>query len=212
MPDLVIHDLGLMSYSDAWIVQQEFVARRKQNQAADTLLFVEHPHVFTLGRNGSAENILRVLPGTEVHHTNRGGDVTYHGPGQLVGYPVVDLAALGRRDVAWYMRTLEDALIAALAEFGIAGSRIPGLTGVWVGENKIAAMGVHLSRWITCHGFALNVNTDLAWFDCIVPCGIRDRGVTSMQHELNRTVDMALVKCAVEKSLQARIVPVAERY
>ena len=117
MRDLTVRDLGVMSYADAWAVQQELVAQRKQGTAPDTLLLVEHPHVFTLGRNGRDENILRIPEGTEVHRINRGGDVTYHGPGQLVGYPIVDLAAMNRRDVAWYMRTLEEALIAALERF-----------------------------------------------------------------------------------------------
>src|ERR1022692_3866767 len=194
MPDLAVRDLGQLSYADALAVQQELVAQRKQNLAPDTLLLVEHPHVITLGRNGHAENILSVPPAAELHHTNRGGDVTYHGPGQLVGYPIIDLAARGRRDAAAYMRSLEHVLIAAIAVFGIAGTRICGLTGVWVGENKIAALGVHLSRWVTSHGFALNVNTDLGWFDTIVPCGIRDHGVTSMARELGHEVSMDDVK------------------
>jgi lipoyl(octanoyl) transferase len=204
--DWDVRDLGVMSYADAWTRQQELVAQRKQAIVPNTLLLVEHPHVFTLGRNARAENVLRVPAGAEVHHTNRGGDVTYHGPGQLVGYPIVDLAAMQRRDIAWYMRTLEEALIAAVAAFGISGSRIPGLTGVWVGGNKIAAMGVHLSRWVTCHGFALNVNTDLAWFDCIVPCGIRDHGVTSMQRELGRDIVLSNVKTAVARTVCEKLV------
>jgi lipoyl(octanoyl) transferase len=202
MREIAVRDLGVMSYPDAWSMQQELVAQRKQGSAPDTLLLVEHPHVFTLGRNGHAKNILRVPPGTEVHDANRGGDVTYHGPGQLVGYPIFDLAALQRRDIAWYMRALEESLIATLARFGVTGQRIAGLTGVWVGDNKIAAMGVHLSRWVTCHGFALNVNTDLAWFDCIVPCGLADRGVTSMQRELGRAVVLSEVKAVVVEAIR----------
>jgi lipoyl(octanoyl) transferase len=204
MPDLSVRDLGFMPYTAALAVQEELVALRKQNLVPDTLLLVEHPHVFTLGRNGQAENILRVPPGATVHETNRGGDVTYHGPGQLVGYPIVDLAARNRRDIGWYMRMIEAALIAVLAEFGITGSSVPGLAGVWVGENKIAskkiaAMGVHLSRWVTSHGFALNVAPDLLFFDCIVPCGIRDRGVTSMERELGRSICIAEVKEVARK-------------
>jgi lipoyl(octanoyl) transferase len=187
------------------VVQQEVVAQRKANLAPDTLLLVEHPHVITLGRNGHAENVLNIPAGVELHHTNRGGDVTYHGPGQLVGYPIIDLAALGRRDIAVYMRSLEQALIAAIATFGIAGARIPGLAGVWVGENKIAALGVHLSRWVTSHGFALNVNTDLSWFDTIVPCGIRDHGVTSMERELGKIISMEDVKREVVLALNAAV-------
>jgi lipoyl(octanoyl) transferase len=203
--EIAVRDLGVMPYATAWALQQELVAQRKQGAALDTLLLVEHPHVFTLGRNGHEENILRVPEGAEVHTTNRGGDVTYHGPGQLVGYPIFDLAAMGRRDIAWYMRALEGALIAAIAHFGIAGRRIPGLTGVWVGDNKIAAMGVHLSRWVTCHGFALNVDTDLAWFDCIVPCGIRDHGVTSLQRELGRALVISDVKEAVVEAIREKL-------
>jgi lipoyl(octanoyl) transferase len=201
MREIAVRDLGVMAYADAWAVQQEVVAQRKQGTAPDTLLLVEHPHVFTLGRNGRAENILRVPAGAAVHDTNRGGDVTYHGPGQLVGYPIFDLAAMQRRDIAWYMRALEEALILGLGRFGVMGGRIAGLTGVWVGDNKIAAMGVHLSRWVTCHGFALNVNTDLAWFDCIVPCGITDHGVTSMERELGRAVVLSDVKEAVVEAV-----------
>jgi lipoyl(octanoyl) transferase len=202
---LAVNDLGVMSYADAWAVQQDLVAQRKQGIAPDTLLLVEHPHVFTLGRNGREENILRIPEGTEVHRINRGGDVTYHGPGQLVGYPIVDLAAMGRRDVAWYMRTLEEALIVTVGHFGIPAGRIGGCAGVWVGNNKIAAMGVHLSRWVTCHGFALNVNPDLAWFDCIIPCGIRNRGVTSMERELGRAVVFSDVKEAVVDAVRERL-------
>ena len=202
MHEIAVRDLGVIPYADAWALQLDLVAQRKQGIAPDTLLLLEHPHVFTQGRNGRGKNILHIPEGIDVHHINRGGDVTYHGPGQLVGYPIFDLAAMGRRDIAWYMRTLEESLIAALARFGITAGRIPGCTGVWVGDNKIAAMGVHLSRWVTCHGFALNVNTDLAWFDCIVPCGIADRGVTSMQRELGRAVVLSEVKEVVAEAIR----------
>ena len=205
MPDAVrtldVRDLGLIAYADAWSVQQELVAARKAGKAPDTLLLLEHPHVITLGRSAQRENILQVPPGVEIAETNRGGDVTYHGPGQLVGYPIFDLHGL-RKDVAWYMRTVEECLIAALAGFGVRAGRIPDLTGVWVGGNKIAAMGVHLSRWVTCHGFALNVSTDLKYFDAIIPCGIRDHGVTSMEKVLGAPVAMTEVKQAVIRSFQ----------
>ncbi len=204
---LVVRDLGVIPYAEASVLQEQLVVERKSGAIPDTLLIVEHPHVFTLGRNATEQNILRVPAGCEIYHSNRGGDVTYHGPGQLVGYPILDLAARGCRDIAWYMRTLEQSLIEALAPFGIAGERIRCLTGVWVGNNKIAAMGVHLSRWVTSHGFALNVTPDLAWFDCIVPCGIRDRGVTSMERELGRAVVFQDVKRAVIKSLQENFRP-----
>jgi lipoyl(octanoyl) transferase len=157
--------------------------------------------VITLGRSGQRENILTMPPDVDLQETNRGGDVTYHGPGQLVGYPIFDLHGL-RKDIAWYMRTLEGCLIEALASFGITAGRLPGLTGVWVGHDKIAAMGVHLSRWVTCHGFALNVNTDLSYFEAIVPCGIRGYGVTSMQKVLGHPAEMKDVKQAVIGSVQ----------
>ena len=198
---LEVRDLGLLPYLEAWELQKQLVAARKAGQVEDTLLLLEHPHVITLGRNARREHLLSVPPEVEVHQTNRGGDVTYHGPGQLVGYPIFDLAGL-RKDVAWYMRSLEEALIGALAQFGIRAARMPGLAGVWVEQRKIAALGVHLSRWVTCHGFALNVNTDLRYFECIVPCGIRNYGVVSMESLLGGPVDMERVKEAVAASFQ----------
>jgi len=201
MPSLDVRDLGLIPYAEAWTLQQELVAERKAGNAPDTLLLLEHPHVITLGRSAQRENILTLPPGVELQETNRGGDVTYHGPGQLVGYPIFDLHGL-RKDIAWYMRTLEGCLIEALAAFDITAERLPGLTGVWVGHDKIAAMGVHLSRWVTCHGFALNVTTDLSYFDAIIPCGIRGHGVTSMEKLLGHSVKMNDVKQAVIRSFQ----------
>ena len=201
MRNLDVRDLGLIPYAEAWKLQQELVAERKAGHAPDTLLLLEHPHVITLGRSAQRENILTIPPGVDLQETNRGGDVTYHGPGQLVGYPIFDLHGL-RKDIAWYMRTIEDCLIQALAAFGISAERLPGLTGVWVGKDKIAAMGVHLSRWVTCHGFALNVNTDLSYFDAIIPCGIRGHGVTSMKKVLGHSVEMLDVKQAVIRSFQ----------
>lgn len=197
-----VSDLGLISFAEAWEQQQKLVAVRKAGEIQDTLLLLEHPHVITLGRNARRENVLRVPPEVEIHQTNRGGDVTYHGPGQLVGYPVFDLAALGRKDVGWYMRTLEAALIAALEEFGISAGRLAGFAGVWVNGDKIAALGVHLSRWVTCHGFALNVDPDMRYFDCIVPCGICGHGVTSMARVLGKSVNLAEVKQAVVRSFE----------
>jgi lipoyl(octanoyl) transferase len=175
-----------MEYAAALQVQERLAAERRQGSAGDHLLLVEHPHVITLGRNGRMENLLaggEVLrrAGIAFHETNRGGDVTYHGPGQLVGYPIVDLKEW-KRDVGAYVRGLEQAIIDTLADYGIAAGRIPKLTGVWAGERKIAAIGVHLSRWVTSHGFALNVNTDLSYFQYIVPCGLT-RPVTSMARE-----------------------------
>jgi len=173
-----------MAYAEALAVQQDLVARRKQGLIPDQLLLVEHPHVITLGRNGHMENVLAgddVLSraGIAFYPTDRGGDVTYHGPGQLVGYPILDLREW-KRDVAAYVRAIEQSIIDTLADYGIAAGRIPKLTGVWVGEHKIAAIGVHISRWVTSHGFALNVATDMSYFQYIVPCGLT-KPVTSME-------------------------------
>ncbi len=178
-----VRELGRMGYGPAVELQTRLVRERKEGLIPDQLLLVEHPHVITLGRNGRMENVLAgedVLrrSGIEFHPTDRGGDVTYHGPGQLVGYPILDLREW-RRDVVGYVRAVEQVLIDALAEFGIAAGRVPKLTGVWVDGKKIAAIGVHISRWVTSHGFALNVDTDLAYFQYIVPCGLT-KPVTSM--------------------------------
>ena len=171
-----LHDLGRMDYAEAFELQQCLVEQRKQGLIADQLLIVEHPHVITLGRSARLEHLLAsedVLrrAGVALHHTDRGGDITYHGPGQIVGYPIFDLREW-KRDVAAYVRAIEQALIDTLAEFGISGGRIAGLTGVWVDGKKVAAIGVHISRWITSHGFALNFTTDLSYFQYIVPCGL----------------------------------------
>ena len=175
--------LGRIGYGEAVELQQALVERRKEGAITDQLLLLEHPHVITLGRNGHMENLLassEVLEraGVSFYPTDRGGDVTYHGPGQLVGYPIMDLREW-RRDVGAYVRGVEQVLIDTLAEYGIEAGRIPKLTGVWVGERKVAAIGVHISRWVTSHGFALNVSTDLSYFQYIVPCGL-SKPVTSM--------------------------------
>jgi lipoyl(octanoyl) transferase len=192
-----VRQLGLVSYSDGLRLQRELVAQRKVGSGPDTLLLLEHPHVYTLGRNAKKENILisaeqLAARGAQVFEIDRGGDVTYHGPGQLVGYPILDLAQ-HRRDIAWYMRGLEEVLIEVAAEYGIQAGRLAGAPGVWVGSNKLAAMGVHISRWVTSHGFAFNVNTDLRYFDGIIPCGLPDKGVTSLQKLLGRRVEMGEV-------------------
>lgn len=179
-----VASLGRMRYAEAFELQRDLVERRKRGEIADQLLFVEHPHVLTLGRNGRMENVLadeNILrrAGIEFHESDRGGDVTYHGPGQVVGYAIFDLREW-RRDVGAYVRTMEQAIIDALAQFGIAGERDTSATGVWVGGAKIAAIGVHISRWVTSHGFALNLTTDLRYFQYIVPCGLT-RPVTSME-------------------------------
>ncbi len=208
MPDLAIaaaacelRDLGSMRYADALALQQQFVERRKRSEIPDQLLIVEHPHVVTMGRTAHDENLLCApelldRAGIELHRTDRGGDVTYHGPGQIVGYPIVDLREW-KRDVMAYVRALEQVLIDALAEFGIAAGREAGCTGVWTEQGKIAAIGVHISRWITSHGFALNVGTDLSYFRYIVPCGLT-KPVTSMQ-ALGRQADRDQVVAAIAR-------------
>jgi lipoyl(octanoyl) transferase len=178
------HDLGRMDYSVAWELQQDRAAQRKAGAIPDQLLIVEHPPVLTMGRNGDMKHVLaspEILEraGIALHHINRGGDVTYHGPGQIVGYPILDLREW-KRDVVAYVRALEQVLIDALADCGIAAERNPGKTGVWSGGAKVAAIGVHISRWVTTHGFALNVETDLSHFGYIVPCGLAEP-VTSMR-------------------------------
>lgn len=186
--------LGLVPYDDGLRVQESAVERLRSGDAPEQLLLLEHPHVFTLGRGADSSNILAgndqlKTNSVEVHETGRGGDVTYHGPGQLVGYPIINLKP-DRCDVHRYVRDLEEVLIRAIAEFGVTGVRIQGLTGVWVGNEKIAAIGVRIARWITSHGFALNVNTDLDYFKMIVPCGITDKGVTSLSRLLGRQIPL----------------------
>ena len=180
----VVRDLGRVGYAQAFELQRQIVEQRKRCEIADQLLIVEHPHVVTMGRNGSDQNLLaqpEVLArsGIEFHHTDRGGDVTYHGPGQIVGYPILDLREW-KRDVVAYVRAIEQVIIDALDDFGIAAHRDPGATGVWTNSGKIAAIGIHISRWVTSHGFALNVDTDLNYFRYIVPCGLT-KPVTSMR-------------------------------
>jgi len=175
-------------------MQEVAVERLRSGDAPEQLLLLEHPHVFTLGRGADSSNILADQQqlesnSVEVHETGRGGDVTYHGPGQLVGYPIINLKP-DRCDVHRYVRDLEDVLIRTIADFGVTGTRIPGLTGVWVGNEKIAAIGVRIARWITSHGFALNVNTDLDYFKMIVPCGITDKGVTSLSRILGHQIEL----------------------
>jgi len=202
-----LRDLGRIGYTEAFELQQVLVERRKRGEIPDQLLIVEHPHVVTMGRNGHDENLLaapEVLAraGIEFHRTNRGGDVTYHGPGQIVGYPIFDLREW-QRDVVAYVRAVERALMEALAEFGIRAERSAGATGVWTpGPDgtlaKIAAIGVHISRWVTSHGFALNLDTDLDYFRYIVPCGLT-RPVTSMR-ALGSTASRAQVVAALAGS------------
>lgn len=207
MRELVVHRLGRVEYEDGLKLQELMGAARREGLVPDTLLLLEHPPVLTLGRAASPANILvpreaLAARGVEVFETSRGGEVTYHGPGQLVGYPVF-LLSPDRQDVRKYVRNVEASLIAALASFGIRAGRIPRWPGVWLGEEgagdarKIAAIGVHLSRWLTSHGFALNITTDLSAFGLIVPCGIREAGVTSMERELGRGPSWSEVEAAV---------------
>ncbi|HJQ23383.1 MAG TPA: lipoyl(octanoyl) transferase LipB [Blastocatellia bacterium] len=186
--------LGLTPYAEGLRLQERAVEGLRAGVGSEQLLLLEHPHVFTLGRGADAANILaderqRTLHAIEVHETGRGGDVTYHGPGQLVGYPIINLKP-DRCDVHRYVRDIEEVLIRTVGEYGIKGERIAGLTGVWVGDEKIAAIGVRIARWVTSHGFALNVNTNLQFFQMIVPCGITDKGVTSMARLAGRDFDL----------------------
>lgn len=189
-----------MAYGDALALQRALADDRRADRVGDLLLLVEHPPVLTLGvrGDGGRGHILvtdeaLAARGIEVFETGRGGDITYHGPGQLVGYPILDLKP-DRQDVHRYVRDLEEALIRTAGDYGIAAERVPGLTGVWVGRDKLAAIGVRIARWVTSHGFALNVSTDLDQFNLIVPCGIADRGVTSIERLLGRRVEMREVE------------------
>jgi lipoyl(octanoyl) transferase len=196
-------DLGLIPYVPACELQRELVEARKSNAIPDVLLFCEHSHVITLGRNGKREHLrandrLLAQMQVEFHATDRGGDITYHGPGQIVGYPILDLAE-HRRDIRWYVEQLEETMIRATGDFDVEAHRVAGKHGIWVGsangtaaaEDKLAALGVHLSRWVTSHGFAYNVSTDLRYFDLIVPCGIQDARATSLERILGRAVETA---------------------
>ncbi len=212
MHTLEVRRLGLVPYADALALQRALVEERRAGRVGDLLLLVEHPHVLTLGVRGDggrshilAPQDLLAARGIEVHETGRGGDITYHGPGQVVGYPIVDLKP-DRVDVHRYVRDLEEVLIHVAGECGVEAGRVPGLTGVWVGRQKLAAIGVRISRWITSHGFAFNVTTDLDYFDLIVPCGIADRGVTSLAQ-----LGCATDRSQVEDRIVARFCDVFER-
>jgi lipoyl(octanoyl) transferase len=190
-----VRRLNAVPYAEGLALQRSLVEQRQRGRVDDVLLLVEHPHVITLGVRGDggrshilAGTDLLVARGVAVHETGRGGDITYHGPGQIVGYPILDLKP-DRCDVHRYVRDLEEVLIRTTTQYGIAAERVSGLTGVWVGHEKLAAIGVRVARWVTSHGFAFNVTTDLAYFDLIVPCGIADRGVTSLARLLGRAVD-----------------------
>ena len=197
---LIVRRLGRIAYADALALQRALVEERKTGAIDDQLLLVEHPHVLTLGVRGDggrshilASPDLLASRRVDVYEAGRGGDITYHGPGQIVGYPIVDLKP-DRQDVHRYVRDIEEVLIRTAADYGIEAGRVEGLTGVWVGREKLAAIGVRIARWVTSHGFALNVTTDLDYFGLIVPCGIADRGVTSLERLLGRAVDRAEVE------------------
>jgi len=219
-------DLGLIDYKECWDFQEELFAEilavkssnRKENKTVETnnhLIFCEHPHVYTLGKSGDEKNLLvnddyLKSRGATFHKINRGGDITYHGPGQLVGYPILDLDNFFT-DIHKYLRFLEESVILTLKEYGLESERSPGETGVWfdVGTpkaRKICALGVKSSRWVTMHGFAFNVNSDLSYFGNIIPCGINDKSVTSLQKELGREVDMNEVR----NKLKAHLVELFE--
>lgn len=218
-----VRDLGLKDYKETWDYQetlfQEIVAGKMANRNREIavatpnyFLFVEHPHVYTLGKSGDESNLLLneaqlASKGATFYKINRGGDITYHGPGQIVGYPILDLENFFT-DIHKYLRLLEEAIILTLAEYGLKGERSDGETGVWLGvgtpfARKVCAMGVRASRWVTMHGFALNVNADLGYFDNIIPCGIRGKGVTSLHVELGGPVDESVIKQKILKHFAA---------
>lgn len=204
-----VRRLGTVPYAEALELQRSLVEDRRAGTVGDLLLLLDHPHVVTLGVRGDggrshiiADGASLAVRQVEVHETGRGGDVTYHGPGQIVGYPILDLRP-DRCDVHRYVRDIEEALIRTAADYGVTAGRVAGLTGVWVGQDKLAAIGVRISRWITSHGFAFNVNTDLDYFGLIVPCGIADRGVTSLAHVLDRPINMDEVQDRIVVHFQA---------
>jgi lipoyl(octanoyl) transferase len=219
-----VRELGRIEYGKAFELQQRLVEQRKQGSTPDQLLLLEHPHSITLGRNGHLENLLASEPalrasGIAFHASDRGGDITYHGPGQVVGYPILDLREW-KRDVGAYVRAIEQVMIDMLADFNIAAGRVCGCTGVWVDGKKIGAIGVHISRWITSHGFALNVSTDLSYFGYIVPCGLA-KPVTSMAQlgvdatlpEVNAKLARAFGRVFDRETLEPdRTVPLADAW
>jgi len=217
MQDVFFTDWGRLDYKTAWdrqegLLRQNLEVKGLRNPTTHHLIFVEHPHVYTLGKSGKIEHVLigeaeRAEKNVDFFYTNRGGDITYHGPGQLVAYPVLDLE-LFYTDLGRYLRSLEEVIIRTMAEYGLKGERSPGETGVWLDpdtkgrERKICAMGIRCSRWITIHGLAFNINSDLQYFDYIIPCGIQNKQVTSLQKELGRSVDMQEVKKKVKRNFE----------
>ena len=212
MRPLSVRRLGLVPYADGLELQRALVEERKADRIPDTLLLLQHPHVLTIGVKKDGREHILASPerlaslGVEVFETGRGGDVTYHGPGQLVGYPILDLNP-DRRDVHKYVRDLEEVMIRVCADYGLTAGRVKGFSGAWIADEKIGAIGVRISRWITSHGFAFNVTTDVDFFNLIVPCGIADKGVTSLQSKLGRMVEMP----EVEDRFVARFTGVFDR-
>ena len=194
-----ILDLGLSDYKDTWKLQKKLQSKRILGEIEDHLLLVEHPPVFTLGKNASKQHIINNSEDVSIIQTDRGGNITFHGPGQLVCYPILDLNHY-KRSITWYMRELEQLIIDVLGEYGIKASRKKGLTGTWVKDKKIAALGVRISRWVTMHGFSLNINPDLNFYKNIIPCGIKEYGVTSMAKIMgNEVPSMDEVKTKMTK-------------
>lgn len=188
MSKLQIIKKGQVPYKEAWAFQRELHAKRLAGRIPDTLVLLEHPPVYTLGKNAGDKNLIDARD-ADVIQSDRGGDITWHGPGQIVGYPIINLED-HKKSVSWYMRNLEEVIIQTVARFGIESDRISGLTGVWVGNQKVAAMGVRLSRWVTMHGFALNVRPDMSYFDGMIPCGIEGKEVTSLKELLGREISI----------------------
>ena len=195
--EVQILDIGQKPFKDVWNLQKKMQLQRINNDIGDVLILVEHDPVYTLGKNANPDHLLQSRDRSiDVFNIERGGDITFHGPGQLVGYPILDLTNY-KKSVSWYMRSLEQLTIDVLNEFEISANRVEGLTGVWVGDEKIAAQGVRLTKWITMHGFSININTDLSFYDGIIPCGIFNHGVTSMKEILKITQKMEKVKSLV---------------
>ena len=191
---MIFQDLGSSPYQKTWDLQKTLLMQRINNEIEDTVLLVEHEPVYTFGKNADENHLLQNYPeDVKVFHIERGGDITFHGPGQLVGYPIIDLHNY-KKSISWYMRSLENVIIKTLDQYDIEAERKEGLTGVWINDEKIAALGVRISRWVTMHGFALNVNTDLHYYDGIIPCGIFEYGLTSMQKILGEELEMDEVK------------------
>tara|TARA_B100000579_G_C22830436_1_gene855598 strand:- start:1092 stop:1748 length:657 start_codon:yes stop_codon:yes gene_type:complete len=197
--DIKILDLGIKPFDEVWSLQKILQLKRIKNQISDTLILVEHEPVYTFGKNVNRDHLLpKINKHIRVFNTERGGDITFHGPGQLVVYPIINLKNY-RTSIFWYIRTLEEVIIECLKCYEIFATRIDGLTGVWVKNKKIAALGVKISRWVTMHGFSLNIYTDLKYYDGIIPCGIKDYGVTSIEKLSGKVHEMSLVKRLVRK-------------